>query len=113
MPLETRPLTITDLAPTPTDQAELLTCLLCGIEEGEEGDIPAFLHTLGKIARERGMTDLAKGVGVTRERLYKSLDGQTEPRFQTVAAVLEHLGFALTVTLKADAASKAKSTAAE
>lgn len=113
MTLETRPLLVTDLAPTAADQAELLSALLCDEEDGST-DLPAFLIQLGKLARERGMTDAAKAAGVSRTRLYHSLSGDADPRIGTVAAVLETLGFALAIVpRRAPQATQTTKAAAE
>lgn len=48
---------------------------------------PALLAAaLGDIARARGMSDIAKAFGITREALYKALRPDAQPRFDTIAA---------------------------
>src|ERR1700679_1402632 len=42
---------------------------------------------LGDIARARGMTEIAKTAGITREALYKALRPDSAPRFDTVSRV--------------------------
>ena len=84
---------------TEFDAAEYLTC---------EEDIAAYLTTvidendssllaaaLGDIARARGMTQVAKDSGITREALYKALRPGSEPRFETVSRVCAALGVRL------------------
>ena len=64
----------------------------------EDGD-PALLGAaLGDIARARGMTQLAKDTGLSREGLYKSLSGERAPSTETLFKVLKALGFKLTIT---------------
>ena len=71
------------------DVAAYLTTIL------EEND-PALLATaLGDIARSRGMTQVAKDSGITREALYKALRPGSEPRFDTVSRVCAALGVRL------------------
>jgi len=54
----------------------------------EEGD-PALLNVaLGNIARAKGMTQLAKETGITRDGLYKALTPDGNPSFETVQKVL-------------------------
>lgn len=61
----------------------------------EEND-PALLATaLGDIARARGMTQVAKDSGITREALYKALRPGSEPRFDTISRVCAALGVRL------------------
>ena len=71
------------------DMAAYLTTII------EEND-PALLATaLGDIARARGMTQVAKDSGITREALYKALRPGSEPRFDTVNRVCAALGVRL------------------
>lgn len=57
---------------------------------------PALLaHALGKIARARGMTEIAKASGIAREALYKALRPDAQPRFDTIARVCTALGVKL------------------
>jgi probable addiction module antidote protein len=62
----------------------------------EAGDDPAFIaHTLGVIARARGMSQLAKETGLAREGLYKALSGEGNPEFATILKVINALGLRL------------------
>lgn len=57
---------------------------------------PALLAaSLGDIARARGMSDIAKASGITREALYKALRPGAQPRFDTVSRVCAALGVKL------------------
>lgn len=58
----------------------------------EEGDMAELAHALGTIARARGMTQLARDTGLTREALYKALRPDAQPRFDTIARVCRALG---------------------
>ena len=69
--------------------AEYLTVVL-------EDDDPALLATaLGDIARARGMTEIARLSGITREALYKALRADAAPRFDTINRVCHALGVKL------------------
>jgi probable addiction module antidote protein len=64
----------------------------------EAPDDPALLAAaLGDIARARGMGDLAKETGLTREGLYKALSKDGNPRLDTVLKVLKALGLKFTL----------------
>ena len=52
-------------------------------------------HALGVIARERGMTEVARASGLTGEALYKALRPTSQPRFDTIAGVCTALGVKL------------------
>lgn len=56
---------------------------------------------LGDIARARGMTQLAKDAGVTRDGLYKALSPSGNPSFSTVQKVVKALGYKIDVVLPA------------
>ncbi len=58
----------------------------------ETGD-PAFVSdALGVVARARGMTEVARAAGVSRESLYRALSGEGSPKFETVLRVMHALG---------------------
>ena len=57
---------------------------------------PALLAAaLGDIARARGMSEIAKASGITREALYKALRPDAQPRFDTISRVCAALGVRL------------------
>ncbi len=66
----------------------------------EENDTALLLSVIGDIARSKGMTQIAKDLNVARESLYRSLSQDGNPSFDTVAKVLDNLGFQLSVRLK-------------
>ena len=70
-------------------QAELLNDAL------GTGDAGYVAHTLGVIARARGMTEVAREAGVTREALYKALSQHGDPRLTTLLGVARALGVTL------------------
>ena len=45
----------------------------------------------------KGMTEIAKKSGVTRESLYRALKIEARPRFETVTRVIQALGMKLSV----------------
>jgi probable addiction module antidote protein len=61
----------------------------------EENDAALLAAALGDIARARGMTQVAKDSGITREALYKALRPGSAPRFDTVNRVCAALGVRL------------------
>jgi probable addiction module antidote protein len=64
------------------------------IADGDDAELAA---ALGHIARAKGMAEIAKSSGITREALYKALKPNTKPRFDTVSKVLAALGMRITV----------------
>lgn len=61
----------------------------------EANDAALLAAALGDIARARGMTEIAKSAGITREALYKALRPDSAPRFDTVSRVCAALGVRL------------------
>jgi probable addiction module antidote protein len=82
---------VVDYLKTDADIAEYLTVVL------EDGDPALFVAAIGDIARAKGMTDIAKKSGVTRESLYRALKIEARPRFETVTRVIHALGMKLSV----------------
>lgn len=91
------------LQTTPWDSAEHLKTdediaayIEACIEEG--GDDPAFItHALAVVARARGMSQIAREAGISREGLYKALSTEGNPSFATVMKVLRALGLRMHV----------------
>lgn len=62
----------------------------------EAGDDAAFIaKALGEIARAKGMTQIARDTGLSRESLYKALSGDRTPGFDTILKVIQALGLKL------------------
>jgi probable addiction module antidote protein len=75
------------------DDADIAAYLTLVVEQGDPAELA---HALGVVARARGMTEIAKAAGMTREGLYKALRGDAQPRYETVARVLRAFGLQLT-----------------
>ena len=67
----------------------------------EDNDSSELTHALGVVARARGMTEVARAAGLTREALYKALRPNSQPRFDTIARVCRALGLKLTAQVSA------------
>lgn len=66
----------------------------------ESDDHAELTHALGIVAKARGMTDVARAAGLTREALYKALRPNSQPRFDTIARVCRALGLKLTTQVQ-------------
>lgn len=63
----------------------------------QAGDDATYIASaLGGIARARGMAQLAKDTGISREGLYKALSPDGNPSLATVLKVVKALGLKLT-----------------
>lgn len=86
------PFDIAEHLETDTDIREFLR------ETAATGSPADFIHALNIAARAKGMGEVAKYAGVTRASLYKSLAEDGNPRFDTIAKVVEALGCKLVVS---------------
>jgi probable addiction module antidote protein len=75
------------------DNEESIAVYLTGILE--TNDAALLASALGDIARARGMTEIAKAAGITREALYRALRPDSAPRFETISRVCAALGVRL------------------
>ena len=80
-----------DFLETPEDVVAYLDVVL------ESGDPAEFAHALGTVARSKGMTEIAKTSGVTRESLYRALSKDGDPRLSTLFGVISSLGLRFSV----------------
>jgi probable addiction module antidote protein len=86
---QTRPFDMAEHLPDEQAIAEYMSLVL------EEGDPDELVRALGHIAKARGMTEIAKSSGLTREALYKALRPGSHPRFDTILKVIHALGLRL------------------
>lgn len=76
---------------TPEEMAVYLEACM----EEADGDAAFIAKALGDIARAKGMSQVARDAGVSRESLYKALSGERSPGFDTVLKVISALGLKL------------------
>lgn len=76
---------------TPEEMAAYLDTWL---EEAPE-DVAGIARALGDIARAKGMSQVAKDAGLSRESLYRALSSEGNPSFATVLKVAKALGLRL------------------
>ena len=63
----------------------------------EEGDPALIAAAIGDVARARGMSQVAKDAGLSRENLYRALSEGGNPEFGTILKVIRAIGYDLTV----------------
>jgi probable addiction module antidote protein len=61
----------------------------------EAGDAAGLAAALGDVARTRGMAQVARDAGLSREALYRALRPDSYPRFDTIVRVCAALGVKL------------------
>ena len=95
MPIETTPFDAAEYLGDAESQEVLIK------DAFESGDPHYIAHALGIIARARGMTQLSRDAGVTREALYKALSKDGDPRLSTLTSVLAALGVKISADMAA------------
>ncbi len=65
-------------------------------EAFETEDAGYIAHALGVVACAKGMTQIAKETGLSREQLYRSFSANGNPTLKTTIAVMKALGIKLT-----------------
>ena len=83
-----------DVAEHLTTPEEMAAYLEAAMEESG-GDAAFISKALGDIARAKGMSQVARDAGLSRESLYKALSGERSPGFDTVLRVIDALGLKL------------------
>jgi probable addiction module antidote protein len=76
---------------TPEEMAAYLDAWLVEAPE----DATGIARALGDIARAKGMTQVARDAGLSRESLYKALGQNGNPSFATILKVARALGVQL------------------
>jgi probable addiction module antidote protein len=76
---------------TPEEMAAYLDAWFTDAPE----DVAGIARALGDIARARGMSQVARDTGLSRESLYKALSVDGNPSFATVLKVARALGLRL------------------
>ena len=82
---------VADHLRTPVEMAAYLEASL----EEANGDAAFIAKALGDIARAKGMSQVARNAGLSRESLYKALSGERSPGFDTILKVIGALGLKL------------------
>lgn len=77
---------------TDEDHADLLA------DAFATGDRTYIANALGVVARAKGMSQVAREAGVTREALYKALSPAGDPKLSTLLGVMQALGVRLSAT---------------
>ena len=73
---------------TPAEMAAYLDAWLTDAPD----DAAGIARALGDIARAKGMTQVAKDTGLSRESLYRALSEDGNPSFATILKVAKALG---------------------
>ena len=76
---------------TPKEMAAYLEACF----EAADGDAAFIAKALGDIARAKGMSQVARDAGLSRQSLYKALSGERIPGFDTILKVISALGLKL------------------
>jgi len=88
---KTVPYDVAEQLRTPEDMAAYLDAWLAEAPE----DVAGIARALGDIARARGMAQVARDAGLSRESLYKALSRNGNPSLATILKVTKALGMRL------------------
>jgi probable addiction module antidote protein len=83
-----------DVAEHLRTRKEMAAYLEACLEESDK-DAAFIAKALGDIARAKGMAQVARDSGLSRESLYKALSGDRSPDFETILKILTALGIRL------------------
>ena len=86
-----------DIAETLDSKEDIIACLEVALSET---NTKFFFEVLGALARSKGMTKIARELGVTREGLYKSLSSDGHPSFDMVIRLFDLLGLRIRLEQK-------------
>jgi probable addiction module antidote protein len=89
----TKKLSTYDPATALVDDEEMAVFMADAFETGDAGYIA---HALGIVARSKGMTQIARDTGLSREQLYRSFSESGNPTLKTTLAVMKAMGIDLT-----------------
>jgi probable addiction module antidote protein len=89
MTIDLKPYDTADYLNSPDEMIAYIDAVL------EDGEPALITHALGIVARAKGMTQLARDAGVTREALYKALTADGDPKLSTFVGVMKALGMRL------------------
>ena len=99
MMTKTAPYDVAEFLETPEEMAAYLDACI----EVADGDASFIAKALGDIARVKGMAQIARETGLSRESLYKALSGDRSPNFDTVLKVASALGIRLSASVRSEA----------
>ena len=64
-------------------------------EYAQDRDIASLLASLRVISRVKGVTAIAEETGITRKGVQKILSEQGNPKFESITAILQAMGYRL------------------
>nr|WP_254940425.1 addiction module antidote protein [Cyanobium sp. Morenito 9A2] len=96
METKTAPYDVAEFLETPEEMAAYLEACI----QESDGDAAFIAKALGDIARAKGMTQVARESGLSRESLYKALSGDRSPSFDKILKVISALGLQLSASVK-------------
>jgi len=83
-----------DVAEHLRNPEEMAAYLDAWLEDAAD-DVSGIARALGDIARAKGMSEVARDAGLSRESLYRALSDEGNPSFATVLKVARALGVRL------------------
>jgi len=64
-------------------------------EYAQDNDMGALLSALRIVSRAKGISAIAKEIGITRQGLQKALSTKGNPRLESITSIMQALGYRL------------------
>lgn len=64
-------------------------------EYAEDGNTPALLSSLRVISRVKGISEISRETGITRNGIQKALSEEGNPRLESINAIMRAMGYRL------------------
>ena len=64
-----------------------------------DDDPQTFINALSHLIDKKGVKEVAKITGLNRESMYKTINGQTKPSWDTVYRIMQALNVSMTVNV--------------
>jgi len=64
-------------------------------EYAEDGNTPALLSSLRVISRVKGISEISRETGITRNGIQKALSEEGNPRLESINAIMHAMGYRL------------------
>jgi len=66
-------------------------------EFAQDKDMSALLASLRVVSRVKGVTDIARNAGMSRKGLQKALSENGNPQFESMASIIQAMGYRFAV----------------
>lgn len=65
-------------------------------EFAQDGNTPSLLSSLRVVSRVKGISEISRETGITRNGIQKALSEEGNPKFENINAIMHAMGYRLT-----------------